>query len=338
MSLPVVTARACANIALVKYWGKRDAALNLPATGSLSLSLDALTTETTVAFDESLAADVLILDGEPAKPEQLARITNFLDLVRAAAGVPIRACVTSRNDFPTASGLASSASGFAALALAATRAANLTLEAEALSILARRGSGSAARSVFGGLVRMRTGTASEESFAEPVETVAPGFLDNLRIVIAVVGGGVPKTHGSRDAMDHTAATSPMYRAWLELVPKDLAAAEAAIAKGDLAALGAITESNAFAMHASAIAARPAILYWRPATLAVLEEVRGIRATGRASWATMDAGPHVKILTTVADADLISQAIVDIPGVTAVTIAAPGTPAEVVDASQVVALG
>jgi diphosphomevalonate decarboxylase len=338
MALPVVTARACANIALVKYWGKRDAAQNLPATGSLSLSLDALTTETTVAFDESLTADELVLDGRAAKPDEVARTTQFLDLIRAAAGVPIRARVTSRNDFPTASGLASSASGFAALAVAATRAAGLVLEPHALSILARRGSGSAARSIFGGLVRMHAGTTSEDAYAEPVAKVAPGFLERLRIVIAVVGGGVPKTHGSRDAMDHTAATSPMYRAWLELVPKDLAAAEAAIARGDLAALGAIAESNAFAMHASAIAARPAIVYWQPATLAVLAEVRGLRSSGRTAWATIDAGPHVKILTTGGDAELISQAIVDIPGVTAVTIAAPGGDAHVVDASKVVSLG
>ncbi len=335
MTLPPVTARACANIALVKYWGKRDAALNLPATGSLSLTLDALTTETTVAFDESLTADELILDG--ARPEDAARVSAFLDLVRSEAGVPIRARVTSRNDFPTASGLASSASGFAALAVAATRAAGLTLEPRALSILARRGSGSAARSVFGGFVRMHSGPRTEDGYAEPV-TAAAGLVERLRMVVAVIGGGVPKLHGSRDAMDHTAATSPMYRAWLDLVPKDLGIAEAALAKGDLEALGVLAEANAMAMHASAIAARPSILYWRPATLAVLAEVRGLRATGKHAWATIDAGPHVKVLTTDSDAELVSRAVVDIPGVTAVTISGVGGDAAVVDPSNVVALG
>jgi diphosphomevalonate decarboxylase len=336
MSLPVITARACANIALVKYWGKRDAALNLPATGSLSLTLAALSTETTVAFDDTLAADELILDGAEAKPDDTARISTFLDLVRGEAGVPIKARVTSRNDFPTASGLASSASGFAALALAASRAAGLSLEPAALSILARRGSGSAARSIFGGFVRMHAGPRTEDSYAEQI-AVDPKFLADLRMVVAVIGGGLPKQHGSRDAMGHTAATSPMYRAWLDLVPKDLATAEAAIAKGDLQALGALAEANALAMHASAIAARPSIMYWQPATLGVLAEVRGLRGSGQPAWATMDAGPHVKILTTAAAADLVSSALVDNVGVTAVTISGVGGPAEIVDAAKVVSL-
>ncbi len=334
--LPVVTARACANIALVKYWGKRDAALNLPAAGSLSVTLDALTTITTVAFDESLTKDELVLDDAPGSPDDLDRVSKFLDLVRAEAGVPIRARVTSRNDFPTGSGLASSASGYAALAIAASRAAGMKLSPRQLSVLARRGSGSAARSMFGGFVRMHADSRSDDAFAEPAE-VAKGFADNFRVVVAIVGGGVPKQQGSRDAMGHTASTSPMYRAWLDIVPKDLATAEAALAKGNLAALGQVAEANAMAMHASAIAARPSVLYWRPATLAVLAEVRGLRATGKQAWATIDAGPHVKILTTATDAELVSRAVVEVPGVTAVTVSGVGGDAAVVDPTKIVSL-
>jgi diphosphomevalonate decarboxylase len=326
--MEAVTARACANIALVKYWGKRDALLNLPAAGSLSLTLASLTTETTVQFDEALAGDELVLDGARASAGEAQRITRFLDLVRARAGIPIHARVASRNNFPTASGLASSASGFAALAVAAARAAGLALPPRELSILARRGSGSAARSVFGGFVRMHAGAESEDAYAAPIESP---LLDRVRMVIAVVGGGAPKAHGSRDAMDHTAATSPLYRAWLELVPRDLEAAAAALAAGDLERLGAITEANALAMHASAMAARPAIVYWRPATLALLEKVRGLRACGVAAWATMDAGPHVKVLTTIDDASTIAMQLRDLDGVTAVTISAPGGPADVIAA-------
>ena len=139
------TARACANIALVKYWGKRDGVRNLPAAGSLSLTLDALTTVTTVRFDPALAADAMTLDGAAASAKVLARTTTWLDRVRELAGVDARAAIDSVNHFPTASGLASSASGFAALALAATRAAGLDLDGAALSRLARLGSGSAAR-------------------------------------------------------------------------------------------------------------------------------------------------------------------------------------------------
>ena len=324
---PAVTARACANIALVKYWGKRDAALNLPAAGSLSLALGALVTETTVGFDPELANDVIDLDGQPARADAAMRVTAFLDLVRAQTGVQIRARVTSKNEFPTASGLASSASGFAALALAATKAGGLDLQPRELSILARRGSGSAARSVFGGFVRMHAGVASEDAFAEPVETP---LAQRVRMVIAVIGGGVPKQYASRDAMEHTARTSPLYRAWLELVPRDLEAAEGALARGDLEQLGTIAEANALAMHATALAARPGLVYWRPATLAVIGQVRGLRECGVAAWATIDAGPHVKVLTSEEDAPTLAMQLRDIDGVTAVTISAPGGPAAVVE--------
>lgn len=330
--VPTTTARACANIALVKYWGKRDARLNLPAAGSLSLTLDALVTTTQVAFDAGLAGDELVLDGTPARPAELARTSEFLDLVRAAAQLTAHARVVSRNEFPTASGLASSASGYAALAVAASAAAGITLGPRALSILARRGSGSAARSMFGGFVRMHAGRAEDgsDAFAEPL---ASPLTDRVRMVIAIVGGGVAKSHGSRDAMDHTAATSPLYRAWLDLVPRDLAAAEAALAAGDLEQLGTIAEGNALAMHASAIAARPAVIYWQPATLAALAEVRALRAAGRAAWATMDAGPHVKVLTTAEDAAGVAAGLRGVAGVTDVSIAAAGGPAVLLEESR-----
>jgi len=329
-AVSTTTARACANIALVKYWGKRDARLNLPAAGSLSLTLDALVTTTQVTFDPALADDELVLDGAPARPGELARTRAFLDLVRAAAAITTRARVVSKNEFPTASGLASSASGYAALAVAAAGAAGIALGPRALSILARQGSGSAARSLFGGFVRMHAGRADDgsDAFAEPLGSP---LTTRVRMVIAVVGGGAPKTHGSRDAMEHTAATSPLYRAWLELVPRDLAAAEAALAAGDLAQLGAITEGNALAMHASALAARPAVVYWQPATLAALAEVRALRAGGHVAWATMDAGPHVKVLTTADDATGVAAAMRKVPGVTEVSISAAGGPATIVAA-------
>lgn len=333
-----VTARAHANIALIKYWGKRDAARNLPAAGSLSLTLDALTTVTHVAFDPALPADTMSLDGRPAGAGELGRTSAWLDLVRARAGITTRARVDSTNHFPTASGLASSASGYAALALAATRAAGLPLTARELSVLARQGSGSAARSIFGGLVRLHAGTptdrgadarSADDDEAYAVALPSP-LTSTLRMVIAIVGGGVPKTIGSRDAMDHCAETSPFYAAWIAAVERDLPAAEAAIAAGDVAALGALAEANALAMHAAAIASRPAIIYWQPATLACLATVRALRGAGRAAWGTMDAGPHVKVLTTAADADAVAAAMRATAGVTEVMISAAGGPAVVVE--------
>jgi diphosphomevalonate decarboxylase len=317
------TSRACANIALVKYWGKRAGAGNLPAEGSLSLTLAALVTETTVTFDPALSADELVLDGECANA---TRTTEFLDLVRALGGSQAHARVVTANKFPTASGLASSASGFAALAVAATEAAGVSLDRRALTRLARQGSGSAARSIYAGFVRMHAGDRDEDAFAEPI---ASPLLDRVRMVIAIVGGGTPKSHGSRDAMVHTAETSPLYAAWLATVPPDLATAEAALAAGDLEHLGAVTEANALAMHATAIAARPAVIYWQPATLALLAAVRTLRGNGRAAWATIDGGPHVKVLTSVEDADHVARALAGVEGVTATTVSAPGTGAEVI---------
>jgi diphosphomevalonate decarboxylase len=324
--VPSATATACANIALVKYWGKRDAALNLPAAGSLSLTLGALVTTTMVRFDPALAADAFALDGVAA---DAGKVTAFLDLVRAQAGVTTRARVDSRNAFPTASGLASSASGFAALAVAATRAAGLALDPRALSALARRGSGSAARSIHGGLVRMHAGTCADGTDAVATPLAAPArFVADLRMIVAVVGGGARKAHASRDAMAHCAATSPLYAGWLASVPGDLAAAEAAIAAGDLARLGEVTEASALAMHAAAIASRPAIVYWQPPTLAALAAVQALRAAGTPAWATMDAGPHVKVLTDAAHAERVTQAMAAVPGVTGTITSAAGGPAEV----------
>jgi diphosphomevalonate decarboxylase len=331
--LPTVTARAHANIALVKYWGKRDSELNLPAQGSLSLTLAALTTTTTVRFDPELARDHLLLDGQLEAGKAAARLSAWLDLVRAAAGITLAAEVVSANDFPTASGLASSASAYAALALAASRAAGLILDARALSILARRGSGSAARSIHGGFVRMHAGTQPDgsDAWAEPV----PGSPDEpeaawpLRMIIAVVGGGLAKEHGSRDAMEHCAETSPLYAGWLACVPGDLARAEQAIRARDLDELGQVAEANALAMHATAIASRPAIVYWQPATLACMQAVRGLRKRGLAAYHTMDAGPHVKVLTHARDAAEVEAAMRAVPGVTSVISSAAGGGAEVI---------
>lgn len=328
--MPAVTARAHANIALVKYWGKRDAAKNLPAAGSLSLTLEALTTFTTVDFDGALAADAMTLDGRAATAGELARTSAWLDLVRARAGIATRARVDTRNEFPTASGLASSASGYAALAVAASRAAGLDLDPRALSELARLGSGSAARSIFGGLVRMHAGSAAggEDAVAEPIAD-PHGLTPRLRMVVAIVGAGAAKTHGSRDAMEHCAATSPYYPAWITSVGRDLKNAEEAIAAGDLPALGATAEVSAFAMHAVASASRPPIIYWQPATVAAIGTVRSLRAAGRAAWATIDAGPHVKVLTTADDAAAVAEAMTATPGIGRVLVSAAGGAAEVI---------
>lgn len=325
------TAVAGTNIALVKYWGKRDEALNLPATGSLSLTLDRLGTRTRVAFDGGAGGvDAVTLDGAPAGQKFAARASAFLDRVRARAGLSARATVETSNSVPTAAGLASSASGFAALALAATRAAGLELSPVELSELARLGSGSAARSVFGGFVEMQRGARADgrDAVAHPL---GEGAGWDVRLVVAITAAG-EKTIGSTAAMSRTAATSPYYDAWVRSVDGDLAAARAAIAARDLNGLGAVAERSALRMHASAMAADPPILYWNAATLAAIATVRALRERGTAAFFTIDAGPHVKVLCAAADADAVAAALGGTAGVLRTLIAAPGPGARALEAA------
>jgi diphosphomevalonate decarboxylase len=326
-----VTARAGTNIALVKYWGKRDAALNLPAAGSLSLTLANLGSETTIRFavdaGDGGGRDRVLFAGAPAEPKFAARVQRFLDLVRSRARIQLPAEVATTNTVPTAAGLASSAAGFAALALAASRAAGLRLSAAELSELARRGSGSAARSIFGGFVEMSAGTRTDGA-----DAVARDLLDenawDVRLCVAITADG-EKAVGSTAAMERTALTSPYYQGWLAGVPVDLDEARAAVAARDLAALGLVAERSALRMHACAMAADPHILYWNPATVAAMSTVKNLRAAGTPAFFTIDAGPHVKVLCGVADAPRIEAALAATPGVMRVLVLAPGQGAHIV---------
>lgn len=327
MKLSSCTAIAGTNIALVKYWGKRDTALNLPAAGSLSLTLRELGTRTTVRFGAQLGPhDRVRLNGNEADEPTRNRIVSFLDLVRAQAGIQARAEVVTENSVPTAAGLASSASGFAALAVAASRAAGLALSPTELSVLSRRGSGSAARSIFGGFVEMHPG-ARDDGTDAAATAIAEGDGWPVRLVVAVTAEG-QKTIGSTAAMDRTARTSPFYPAWLESVPRDLQDARAAIAERDLRRLGALAERNAVRMHASALAADPPILYWTAATLAAMETVRALRGRDVDAYFTIDAGPHVKVLCEPRHVVEVEAALAATPGVLRTIVASPGRGARI----------
>lgn len=319
-------AQACANIALVKYWGKRNAELNLPAAGSLSLTLDKLRTTTSVQFDTALSEDEFYLDDERAPTK---RLSPWLDLIRKRAGIQTRARVVSNNAFPTSSGLASSASAFAALALAGSDAAGLSLNKTELSELARRGSGSAARSIFPDFVEMHPGTLLDGSdcIATPIEQDEDW---PLCMVIAIVGGGIKKSISSRDAMDHCAATSPLYQAWIDSVAPDIEVARTAISERDLPTLGDITEVSAMAMHAAAMASRPPVRYWQPGTLACLNVVSDLRQDGVSAYPTMDAGPHLKVLTTMSESQSVADALSALPDVSEVIISGPGPGASLIE--------
>jgi diphosphomevalonate decarboxylase len=315
--------RAHANIALAKYWGKADIERNLPAVPSLSLTLDGMRTTTQVTFLPELTADELVLGGSAQQGKPLARASKLLAEVRGLAGIATFARVRSHNDFPTASGLASSASGFAALALAATRALGLELPEARVSALARAASASAARSLFGGYVELGAG-------AEAAERVAGPEHWSLSMLVAVTSEAAKDT-GSTDGMQHTARTSPYYPSWVSDAPRLFAEVKAAVLDKDFARLAPAVEQSALAMHASMFAADPALIYFRPATLGVIEAVRALRKAGTAACFTIDAGPHVKVLVEPSNVASVRRALSDVNGVLRVLESAPGPDASVFDA-------
>lgn len=314
-------ATAHSNIALAKYWGKRDTERNLPDVPSLSLTLAAMSTVSSVRFDPDAGADEVNLNGAPAEPGTQLKVSALLDRVRAAAGVRWRARVVSHNDFPTASGLASSASGFAALALAALGAAGLSWPSQAVSALARASSVSAARSVFGGFVTLEAG-------AEHAEPLDPGLAaERLQMVIAVTQSS-PKKVGSTEGMLRTQRTSPYYEGWRSSAPRIYAELRQALLSGDLEKLGAAVEQSALNMHASMFAANPPLVYLSPATLAAMDCVRALRDQGTFAYFTMDAGPHVKVLTLAEHAQRVRSALETVPGVQRVMPSGVGAGARV----------
>jgi diphosphomevalonate decarboxylase len=319
------SARACANIALAKYWGKADVKRNIPAVPSISLTLDQLLTETRVRFDPSLRSDLVRLDGRRATEMETSRVVAMLDRVRREARLRAKAEVSSHNHFPTAAGLASSASGFAALAAAASAAAEIRFNAGRLSALARASSASAARSIFGGFVELPAGQRGDADLA--ARPIAPPGYWHLRLVVALTEPGKKKT-GSTEGMERSRKTSPYYQAWVGQAPKWSRKIKRAIKERELDRLGEAMEQSTLAFHCCAITSSPPIFYWAPATLAALGTVRGLRERGLSVWATMDAGPHVKALCEVGDANRVRQALDRTPGVTRTWVAKPGPGIEV----------
>ncbi|RJO70428.1 MAG: diphosphomevalonate decarboxylase [Myxococcales bacterium] len=321
-----ITAIARPNIALIKYWGKQDRAANLPVTGSLSMTLDHFHTRTTITPDSSLKRDEILLNSRSAASGEAERIVRLLDRIRADFGVSGFVRVESENNFPTASGLASSASGFAALALAAARAFGLTLELRELSELARRGSGSAPRSLLGGLVMYAPESPGSDAYR--LSQLRRPDEWELRMIVAVTTDE-PKKVGSTEGMERTRRSSPYFRDWALHNTELLRKARDAVAAGNFAELGSLTESSCFSMHAVMMSANPPLVYWNPATLAVMRKVWDLREQGLEGYVTIDAGPHVKVLCEPQSAEALTDELRRIENVRAVFIERPGPGAEIV---------
>jgi diphosphomevalonate decarboxylase len=284
-------AYAPSNIALSKYWGKRDRARNLPLNSSLSISLAEWGSHTEVA-PSATGTDQVSLNGEVLEPDTAfaRKALAFAGLFRADLQEPLQ--ITTRNTIPTAAGLASSASGFAALTRALCGSFGLTLSEAEMSLIARLGSGSATRSIWHGFVRWDKGVAEDgaDSFATPLKVDWPAF----RIAIVAVDTR-PKSHSSRDGMNHTVDTSPLFAAWPEQAEKDCALIEGFVRDKNFSGLGKCAEANALAMHATMQAARPAITYLTQQSWGILERLQTARKDGLEAYATMDAGANIKLI-------------------------------------------
>ncbi|MCH7829460.1 MAG: diphosphomevalonate decarboxylase [Proteobacteria bacterium] len=314
------TAIAQPNIALIKYWGKRDVVRNLPAVGSISITLSELQTQMSVDLDTDLPGDVLLVNGGE-EPRFLPRISACLnDLLGEQRSF---ARISSHSNFPMAAGLASSASAFSALTMAAAGAADLSLSTRELARIAGRASGSAARSLYGGFVELKNDGDSIE-----LESLMDAESWPLQVVLAITDTGRKET-GSTEAMEISRKTSPFYDDWIVRQATDLDAARTAIEQRDFAGLAAIAEHNCLKMHSIMWASRPPIVYWKAATMRCLQTVRRLQGEGRSVFFTIDAGPQVKAVCLPEDTEVVREALSTTPGVKQVMTSGLGAGARLV---------
>lgn len=294
-----VTVTASPSLALIKYWGKQDRIENLPATPSIAVTLDGLYTRTE-AEQAPDGVDRVLLDGQEADP---ARYAGFFDHLRRELGVSVRFSVSSENNFPTAAGLASSSSGFAALAAACAALCGADPGPQRLSALARFGSASAARAVFGGFTLLRAGAGS----AEPLHDAE--FWPDFRVVVVPLVRGT-KPVSSREAMERARLTSPYYQNWLDDAAAVAGGAREALAAKDWSRLGPLIRRSYLNMFATMFSSDPPVNYWYPDSVKLQQLCARLRSDGVQAWETMDAGPQIKIACPAADAEQICRAVED----------------------------
>lgn len=317
------TARAHSNIAFIKYWGNQDDDLRLPVNPSISMNLDNLYTDTTVVWDDSLASDRLTINGESASSKALERVSNHLDKLRKQLQISTKAKVESENNFPMGAGIASSASAFSALTLAAVTAAKVDISERELSTLARLGSGSASRSIPAGFVEWHTGNTHDESFAE---TVVQADYWDLVDVIAIVSD--EHKHTTSQAGHPTAKTSVLQNARVAGAVERLQICKQAIMDRDFSTFAEVVESDSNLMHAIMMTSQPPLFYWKPTTLTIMEVVRNWRSAGLSVCYTLDAGPNVHCICISKDADTVRNRLQSLSGVVDVRMAKAGGAAHI----------
>jgi diphosphomevalonate decarboxylase len=321
--MTTATAISHPNIAFIKYWGNRDNQLRLPVNGSISMNLDGLFTRTTVSFN-SAKTDSLAINSTSVTGKGLERVSYILDIVREKAGIQDRAEVTSENNFPAGAGIASSAAAFAALALAGSKAARLDLSEPELSVLARRGSGSASRSIPAGFVEWKMGEAENDSYAF---SIAPANHWNLVDCVAIVSAAHKKT-GSTEG-HAIAGTSPLQGVRVVDAPRRLEICRNAILKKDFEAFANIIEHDSDMMHSVMMTSNPPLMYWQSATVEIFHQVREWRTSGLPVGYTVDAGANVHVICLGEYAKEVEKRLREIPGVSNVLVAGVGGAAKLI---------
>jgi diphosphomevalonate decarboxylase len=309
MSILTATAVAHPNIAFIKYWGNRNHELRLPSNGSISMTLGKLETQTTVSFDTNLDLDEVTINDSRISGIGLSRVSKHLNVIRKLASLEHKAKVISDSNFPIGTGIASSASGFAALTLAASAAAQLDLSQKELSRISRLGSGSACRSIFGGYVEWETGETDLESFAQPLASIEHWNLIDLVAITDNEHKETGSTSGHR-----LADSSPLQLARVQDTGRRLQLCKDALMEKDFQSLASIAEEDSNMMHAVMMTSSPSLLYWRPPTLKIMQSVVDWRRDGLEVFYTIDAGPNVHCICSEDDAPEIKDYLLDFDGV------------------------
>lgn len=319
-----VTALAHPNIALIKYWGNRDQKLRLPSNGSISMNLATLETRSTVTIRPDLRADELILNGKPQTGNASTRVKEFMNIIRLASEINGYAHIVSHNNFPASAGLASSASAFAALALAGAASYGLDYSEKQLSRLARRGSGSAARSIPDGFVEWISAPTDEGSFAYSI-----ALADHWELwdCVALVSQTAKQTGSTEGHL--LADTSPLQPARVSDTPRRLDQCRSAILHKDFPTLAELIEQDSHLLHAVMLTSRPPLMYWEPSSVTIMKAVASWRRQGIEAAFTLDAGPNVHVICTAAHAHIVTQKLRDIPGVSEVLSSPVGEGARII---------
>lgn len=318
------TSQAPSNIAFIKYWGKKDEALRLPENGSISMNLSNLLTTTTVEFNSEYREDGITINGIKESNEG-SRAIMHLDRIRKLANINDKAKVVTKNNFPTGTGLSSSASGFAALTVAGVKAVGLSLSEKELSILARQGSGSACRSIPDGFVEWLDGDTSDTSYS--ISLYPENYWDIVDVVAVVSKNKkeISTTEGQK-----LVDSSPFFPVRLQKIKDIIKLIKQYMAEKNFQAFGELLESEALELHAIMLTSKPSLIYLLPASLRIMHAVKEWREEGLAVYFTVNTGQDIHLICQAKDAEIVSQKAMEIEEVSKTIINYPARGANLLE--------